>query len=240
MSVSDNYRRITEKEAERLAPMYAPSWKDPSIPKKQRSIVSKELIAAKNGHWIAPYRVYVDLVGKAAEKIGDCFRVLDVGCASGYYVEVLGMKTWWKELRATYTGVDYSTHMIEWAKEFYPNEDFYVAEGTELPFADNHFDLSIDGCCLLHVVGWRKQLAEISRTAKSYVMLHRLPVTKDNGGIRHFIKDAYEIPCIEIHFNAEEIANVMMSLGFSLDTELLLSDHGEYESRSLLFRKIGG
>jgi len=97
--------------------------------------------------------------------------ICDVGCGTGALCSVL------REEGLTVTGVDPAANMLRIARQKTGNEDItWVKADAErgLPFADNQFDL-----CIASYVAHgmqetpRKQLyAEMSRIAKSYVIIH--------------------------------------------------------------------
>jgi len=61
-------------------------------------------------------------------------RVLDSGCASGRFYEVL------KDKNADFYGIDFSEKLIDIAKKQYPEGKFQVANVLNAPFPENYFD----------------------------------------------------------------------------------------------------
>lgn len=61
-------------------------------------------------------------------------RVLDLGCGNGRLFQVL------KEKKIDYIGVDFSSQMIEIAREKNPQGKFLLANALNLPFSENFFD----------------------------------------------------------------------------------------------------
>ncbi|MFZ1728482.1 MAG: class I SAM-dependent methyltransferase [Bacteroidota bacterium] len=76
--------------------------------------------------------VLKSLCQKAGVKPGA--RVLDVGCATGYYSAVLA------SLGYDVTGIDISATGIQKARERYPDIRFEVQDATALPYSANSFD----------------------------------------------------------------------------------------------------
>ena len=64
-------------------------------------------------------------------------KVLDVGCASGGFFNI--MRSFAPHVE--YTGIDLSDKAVELAKERYPEAKFMVTEGFRLPFQDNDFEV---------------------------------------------------------------------------------------------------
>ncbi len=63
------------------------------------------------------------------------FRVLDLGCGNGRFVNII------KEKGGEYFGTDVSKKLIETAKKLYPNEKFQTTEPLKLPFSNGYFDI---------------------------------------------------------------------------------------------------
>jgi len=62
------------------------------------------------------------------------YRVLDLGCGNGRFVNVI------KEKGGQYFGTDVSGELIEIAKQTYSNENFQTTEPLKLPFPNEYFD----------------------------------------------------------------------------------------------------
>jgi ubiquinone/menaquinone biosynthesis C-methylase UbiE len=60
-------------------------------------------------------------------------KILDLGCGNGRLKKLFG-----KEIN--YYGVDFSEELIKIAKTKYPDGEFLVVDGLNLPFPDNFFD----------------------------------------------------------------------------------------------------
>jgi len=103
------------------------------------------------------------------KSLGEYFRegdqVLDLGCGNGRFFDlVCGQgKT------ARYFGVDNSARLIELAKQKYPQGQFLVNDGLELPFGDNFFDKVLCIAVLHHLPGYdlrREFLRQAQRVLK--------------------------------------------------------------------------
>ncbi len=84
-------------------------------------------------------------------------KVLDLGCGNGRFYPLL------KETQ--YIGVDPSSELIKIAKEDYPQGDFLVAYGNDLPFEDEYFD-KIYSIAVLHHLPSIKSRKELLNEAK--------------------------------------------------------------------------
>lgn len=78
-------------------------------------------------------RVLSSLCARAAVRPGA--RVLDVGCATGYYSAIFS------SLGYEVTGIDISETGIQKAREMYPDIRFEVQDATDLPYEAGSFDL---------------------------------------------------------------------------------------------------
>ncbi len=85
--------------------------------------------------------------------------IYDVGCAVGGMYEILSnMKT-----EIIYHGVDIAEKMITQAKKNYPNVNFEVVDGVNLPEKDNSFDGVLSFGTTVHEQQWEKLLSELWR-----------------------------------------------------------------------------
>ena len=204
------------------------AWKSVTIPLEQRRIVDAELERFRAGKPVPPYDALVALLGN----VPDC-DALEVGCASGYYSEVIALAG----LGHRYTGVDYSEAMIRLARECYPEGRFDVADARALPHRDGAFGLVIDGGCLLHVAGTRECVREYARVSARHVILHRVPVCFE-GSTARFKKLAYGVACEETLFRELELMRIAHDCGLRLVTFQDIDRRDNYANRSFLFEKV--
>jgi len=109
------------------------------------------------------------------EYIKDGQKILDAGCGNGrLFFSVL------KDYNVEYQGIDNSEKLIEIAKKKIskfqipiskqiPNPNFQIADMTDIPFADNYFDLVICIAAFHHLPTKKfrlKSLSEINRVLK--------------------------------------------------------------------------
>lgn len=92
------------------------------------------------------------------------YSILDIGCATGGFVNVF------REFEPTvsYTGVDISADMIRQARILHPGNRFEVADGNNLPFENDRFDIVFSSGALHMAPNWREILAEGWRVANRY------------------------------------------------------------------------
>lgn len=141
--------------------------------------------------------------------------VIEVGCGSGYYSEVLS------ELvpgGVCYTGTDYSDAMITLARMHYPSTTFEVADATRLPYADQTFDIVFNGVSLMHIVDYKAVIREAARVAKRYCLFHGVPVFPDQR-TTFLTKYAYGAPVVEIIFGKQELMALCADAGLGFEQE---------------------
>jgi SAM-dependent methyltransferase len=141
--------------------------------------------------------------------------VIEVGCGSGYYSEVLATLL---PCPISYRGVDYSQTMVARARAHYPSRVFEVADATRLPYADQTFDIVFNGVSLMHIVDFPAAIREAARVAKRYCLFHGVPVFLDHR-TTFLTKYAYGAPVIEIIFSKQELMSLCAGAGLRLERE---------------------
>jgi ubiquinone/menaquinone biosynthesis C-methylase UbiE len=174
------------------------AWQDASIPERQRTLVQEQLGLMYRNQPQAIFQVLAELVGSQP---ADARGLLEIGCASGYYYEILEYLLC---RRLDYTGVDYSPAMIRMARDYYPRARFEVADGAALPFPDRSFTCVVSSGILLHVPNFQEHIRETVRVAERTVIAHRTPVHR-SGPTEHLRKFAYGVETVELIFNEAEL-----------------------------------
>jgi ubiquinone/menaquinone biosynthesis C-methylase UbiE len=77
-------------------------------------------------------------------EVSDGDSVLDVGCGNGRLVHEISLKV---AIKAH--GIDIAPKMVEVCREKYPDIDFQVTSGEDLPFSDGSLDM-VTICWVLH------------------------------------------------------------------------------------------
>jgi len=212
----------------------ATSWQSPAIPLKQRALVQQELAALYQGRPPVVYRVLADALRPFIAP--DC-RLLEIGCASGYYYEAL---EYLLNTRLSYVGVDVSPAMVALAQRYYPHAAFHVGDGAALKFPDHSFRIAISSCVLLHVTDYPQHIEEAARVSSQIVVLHRTPVCRTHP-TSHYKKFAYEIETHELRLNESEILNLCRDQNLELVKQLEYDSHPERDEfeTTYVFRKAG-
>ena len=176
------------------------AWKNVLIPQRQyQEVVLDALEKYRNGLSIEVFDVLVNILKDNILELNKK-TLLEIGCASGYYSEVLRLKG----IDVEYHGCDYSVAYIDFARKLYPEIDFQVQDARFMTYPDKHFDIVVLGGCLLHIKEFDLAIAEAARIAKNYVISHRTPIWHKKETSFH-IKVAYGVEMFEIHFNEREL-----------------------------------
>jgi len=204
--VSTDYRLIGEAE---LGGGSASGWFSPLTAWRQDRAYGKLLIDMHRG---AP-RDDLHIAVQAIDVLGlPQATVLEVGCGSGYYHEILDTLA---HTSIAYTGVDFSPAMIARAKRRYPGADFRQMDGTALAFRDGAFDVAFNGVSLMHIPDWRKAVAESRRVAQVACIFHSVPVFPSRP-TAHLAKYAYGAPVTETVFNRDELVACFRDNGLAV------------------------
>lgn len=184
-------------------------WQDENIPRRQRALVQQQLDEMYKGKPQAIYQVLAEIL---RPYIYPGCPILEIGCASGYYYEIL---EYMLGKRIAYTGADYSDPLIKMARDYYPNADFHATDGAHLPFEDKQFDIAISSCVLLHVPNFPEHIKEAVRVSSNLVVAHRTPVCRQRP-TQYYRKMAYGVETFEMRFNEDEIVSAFTSNGLDL------------------------
>lgn len=238
-AVSSSYVRLQGAHADQEANRLRASWLSDRLPARQRELVERQLAEYRQGKAIDVF----DIMVAALRSLGgqDATRsLLEVGCSSGFYSEVLKIK----KLPFVYSGCDYSPAFIELGRKCHPDTPLTVQDATALGFDDAAFDVVVSGCCLLHIPEFEKAITETARVAKQFAIFHRTPVVT---GLPHqyFRKQAYGVETVEIHFNEDQLLDLFRRHGLELTQTFTLSQEPDPDTlgawrynRTYVCRKI--
>ena len=205
--ISSDYQPLAEGERSAILGALEDAWKDDDIPHLQREVVEKALADYRSGKPLPAFDCLVELLQPLARAVPGQ-TLLEVGCSSGYYAEVIAMRG----LDLRYAGCDFSPAFVDLAKRCHPANDFDIADATALPYGDGSFDIVVSGCCLLHIPNYARAITETARVARRHVLFHRTPVLHAQL-TRYFTKRAYGVRTVEIHFQESELVARFASAG---------------------------
>jgi len=196
------FRAVAQNDLARVGRELSSSWMDEEVPEQQRALVNREIELYRTGHPVPAFDALVDILKSNIEGLADK-SLLEIGCSSGYYSEVLS----YKGGVASYRGCDFSPAFVRLARQTYPSIQFDVEDATSLSYGSDSVDIVISGCCLLHIYDYQKAIAESARVARGFVVFHRTPVLHRSGPA-FYKKKAYGVEMMEIHFNEQELLKI--------------------------------
>ena len=183
------------------------AWTDENLPVHQRQIVQKELEKTYAGHQIP---IFHSLTNALHHIVHDSMSILDIGCASGYYNEVIDYLF---PDEIDYTGIDYSESLVKMAKNLYPNAKFEIGDGVDIPYADQSYTISLSSAVLLNVHNVSAHIAEMCRVAKNFVILNRTDIVRKRE--TQYLKTVnYGVNMVEAWYNEEYLIDLFLSHGF--------------------------
>lgn len=181
-------------------------WHTTSVAGRQDAayrVLMQEMYAGRPRQDFVAAAEAVRLTGKTDDSI------LEVGCGSGYYSEILSHLL---KRRGRYVGVDYSPAMIGLAQKHYPSSPFVVGDATALPFADGAFETVLNGVSLMHILRYDLAVAESRRVARRWCIFHTVPITQKRP-TTVLRKLAYGGPVVEIVLNEKELLTLIENHG---------------------------
>lgn len=204
--ISDGHRVIPIAE---VSQQLAEGWKDPGIPARQRRLVDGQLRRMYQEDVAPVFRAAAEAVASTGAVTGS---VVEVGCASGYYSEVLSHLLRWP---IRYVGIDYSMPLVALGRQRYPGIPFVVGDATRLPLADRSCDVLLSGTVLLHVPDYPRVVTESVRVSRAWCVFHRTPVLRSRP-TTFLSKFAYGTGVVEVVFNEEELLGLFQGAGLEV------------------------
>jgi len=191
------------------------AWTDPALAREQRQIVDAQLEAMHAGSIAGHFSALVQVF----EKIADCsdagpqpLTVLDAGCASGYYSEVLAHLV---PTPMKYCGSDFNPAMLDLAREKYPGVPLARMDIRSLGWRDGAFDVVLSGAVIVHVKEWRDAVAELARVARKWLVMHRTLVCFERQSFIS-VQRAYNVEVYRVHVQEAELVSLLQGFGFNL------------------------
>ena len=152
----------------------------PVVARKMTSLALQEL-----GRWLVepefhePWNVFVKWLKHIRLEQATATSILDVGCASGYYLPVIRRyfsDTW------NYYGCDRSGELLALGRIFFGhgiNIWHPLGGGVSqevLPSQTNAYDVVLSGSMLQHEEHWEQALAEQVRVCRRWLIIHKIPI----------------------------------------------------------------
>lgn len=92
-------------------------------------------------------------------------KILDVGCGTGHLLAACE-RSLEVTVRPSFYGIDLSQYLIKNARQRFPSYEFEAADATQMPYADETFDLVYVAAVLAHVPSGMEILKEMVRVTK--------------------------------------------------------------------------
>lgn len=197
------------------------SYADSSIAPKQRRLVDEQLQAMRSGKSPQHFQVVGRILSGLKEQAGArSFSLLDAGCGSGYYSEIIHH---FVPGGIHYIGVDFNLGMLSMARQYYPGLSVGRMDLRWLAVRDASVDLVMSGAAIVHIREWDAALKELTRVTRKWLLLHRTLVCKSTPTSvsveRHYEKDVYRVRISEA-----ELLALIGTLGMEL---IMKCDAGE-------------
>jgi SAM-dependent methyltransferase len=209
---STDYRVLGGIDEARLMTSSSAGWLAARTVMRQERAYRGLIAAMKGGEPRLDFRVAAEAIAATGIVYP---RLLEVGCGSGYYSEVLATLL---PDGVQYTGIDYSDAMIARARAHYPSTAFEVADATRLPYVDDAFDIVFNGVSLMHIVDYQAAIREAARVAGRYCIFHSVPVF-DDYRTTYLWKYAYGAPVVEAVFGKQELMSLCEAAGLRLERQ---------------------
>ena len=168
---------------------------------------------------------------RVLEKVPDAKTVLDVGCGPGVYARMLHDEGY------RVTGVDYAPAVIRRAEERVPEADFRVADGYDLPYEDDSFDLVVSIGSLQCLKDHRTFTREIARVARKAVILSTLRRERRADPDKELEKALQEDDWPARYYRPWDLKPLLEERGFDVETVTSLDGRAFSDFFVLVARK---
>tara|TARA_Y100000310_G_scaffold204358_1_gene204616 strand:- start:5105 stop:5812 length:708 start_codon:yes stop_codon:yes gene_type:complete len=137
-------------------------------------------------------------------------KILDVACGTGRYFKFYGER----EVH----GIDISKDMLNLAKAVDQNAVLKVADGENIPYGDNSFDIVITSQFIQHIPNYLRVIKEMRRVCKSggYIIID-FPNRYSLSCFFRFVKRSLGVVKRDYNFfTMKEIKTISKELGFEI------------------------
>jgi SAM-dependent methyltransferase len=188
-------------------------YRDARVARRQHAVFRRLLDRLDAGEVREDFRAVAD--GVRLTGLRDPL-VIEVGCASGWNVEVLSRLL---GRPARYIGLDYSPASIRLARQTYAAARFVIGDATALPFRDGACDVLLSGGVLMHLAAYERAITESRRVARRWCIFHTVTVAHRRSTTL-MRKLAYGRPVVEVVFNRKELLDLFATRGLTVRHEL--------------------
>ena len=184
-------------------------WQASTVAERQHQAFSSLLQAVQNGQPRQDFVVAARAVSTA--RLSNPL-VIEVGCGSGYYSEVLSLLL---ENTVRYIGIDYAQSMTQLARYSYPTVPFVTGDACFLPLRTASCDILLSGTSLMHIPNYLQAISESVRVSKEWCIFHTVPVMEKRMTTL-LRKQAYGQQVVEVIFNKSEIESLFTEHGLAI------------------------
>jgi SAM-dependent methyltransferase len=205
----------TTTQATTELPDLSENFTDPEIAARQRTLVAPQLEALRAGEPPRHFRILANAFARIARIDGTParpLRVLDAGCGSAYYSEVLRHLIPWP---IEYTGADFNAGMLTLAREKYAGIQLVQSDIRSLEFGDRAFEVVITGAVIVHVKEWQQAVHEVGRVADRWLILHRTLVREEPPTIIRK-EHLYDADLYRVYIHEPELLACVHEMGYTL------------------------
>ena len=122
-------------------------------------------------------------------------KILDIACGNGFGSDILAQNIGQKRnpdaigTEGVVIGGDIAPEAIEESRQYWqrPNVRFELLDGTQLPYADNFFDIVVSFETIEHTTAYQKMLQEFNRVLKpsgtAFISTPNFPVNSPTGKV---------------------------------------------------------
>jgi SAM-dependent methyltransferase len=207
---STDYRVLSGLDEARALQTRSDGWLVTQTVARQERAYANLLAAMHRGN----VRLDLEIAAEAIAATGlSNPSLLEIGCGSGYYAEVLATLV---PGGVRYTGLDYSTPMVERARLRYPMFAYEAGDATRLRYPNAAFDIVFNGVSLMHILDYAAAIREAARVAERFCIFHNVPLFLDNHPTMFLQKYAYGSQVVEVVFEQAEFLDLCSKAGLAL------------------------
>lgn len=148
----------------------------------------------------------LSMVKKIFEQIEGHLTLLDIGCRSGYYFEVIND---FFPGKYKYAGCDYNPKSVTLAKQYYPNIHFFIDDLTQSTVANQQFDITFLSGVIEHIPNFQAAISELCRITKTYIILHRIIIPKIKIVFFSLFKNQFEVTWTSPRFDGSYSSHIL-------------------------------
>lgn len=220
-NVSADYRHNPEN------PHLLRGWGAAAVAARQHEAFSPLIHSARKGNPRMDFKVAAMAIAATGEVNP---LVLEIGCGSGYYSEILPLIL---GRPIQYVGLDYSHAMTSLARSVYPDAAFITGDALELPVATGSCDIALSGTSLMHIPNFRSAVSEMARVSRRWCLFHTVPVM-ERGQTMLLSKLAYGERVPEIIFNRAQLEELFAENRLSIS---MVNESFPYDLTSVVGEK---